>query len=263
MADREAVALTNSAAQVYERDFVPAMFAQWPPQLADAAEIASGDRVLDVGCGTGVFSREAATRSGGGGNVTGVDLNESMLAVAKSMNPDIDWQVGDATNLPFPDKSFDVVASQFMLMFVSERTAVLKEMWRVLVPGGRLVVAVWSDSPAYDALAEIALGQGADEVAASLITPFELGDKTKLLGLFDDAGISTAQLQSRDGWVHFDSIDEFIRVEIKGWILADALDDAAYDALLMAARDRLANFNESDGRVVFPMNAHVITARKA
>jgi len=129
--------------------------------------------------------------------------------------------------------------------------------------GTRLVVAVWSDSPAYSALAEIAHRQGAEQVAASFEDPFDLGDQAKALDLFNDAGIRDVRLETRDGSVRFASIDEFIRVEIRGWILADALDEAAYEALLAEARHRLAEFCESDGRIVFPMNAHIITAHKS
>jgi SAM-dependent methyltransferase len=258
-----AIELSQSAAQLYEREFVPALFAQWPPQLCDAAEIAGGHRVLDAGCGTGVFAREAANRCGHASDVTGLDLNESMLAVAKSITPEIEWRVGDVLDLPFPDDAYDVVASQFVLMFVPDRVTALKEMWRVLAPGGRLAVAVWSDSPAYSALAEIAHRQGAEQVAASFEDPFDLGDQAKALGLFNDAGIPDVRLETRDGSVRFASIDEFIRVEIRGWILADALDEAAYEALLAEARHRLAEFCESDGRIVFPMNAHIITAHKS
>ena len=64
MSEQEAWQLSNDTAVAYERDFVPAIFAQWPPKLAEIAAIAPGDRVLDVGCGTGVLAREAAARVG-------------------------------------------------------------------------------------------------------------------------------------------------------------------------------------------------------
>ena len=63
MAEEDKIELSANAAEIYERDFVPAMFAQWAPRLADAAQIEEGNHVLDVGCGTGVFARETLTRS--------------------------------------------------------------------------------------------------------------------------------------------------------------------------------------------------------
>jgi SAM-dependent methyltransferase len=77
MSNQDAWQLAHDAAVAYEKDFVPAIFAQWPPVLAEIAGIKPGDRVLDVACGTGVLAREAATRVGSTGRVTGLDLNRA------------------------------------------------------------------------------------------------------------------------------------------------------------------------------------------
>lgn len=69
--------------------------------LADAAGIGRGDRVLDVGCGTGAVTREVARRVGAEGRVIGLDLNPRMLAVAQRVAPEIEWRQGDAGDLPF------------------------------------------------------------------------------------------------------------------------------------------------------------------
>ena len=60
MSDPEVIELSNDAAEVYQQDFVPALFGQWGPRLAEAARVGPGERVLDVGCGTGVFARAAS-----------------------------------------------------------------------------------------------------------------------------------------------------------------------------------------------------------
>ena len=67
-------------AEIYENVFVSALFSQWASQVADAARITAEDWVLDVACGTGVLAREATARAGSIGRVTGLDLNEGMLA---------------------------------------------------------------------------------------------------------------------------------------------------------------------------------------
>ena len=101
------------------------------PSVADAARLASTDRVLDVGCGTGVLARAAADRVAAAGQVTGLDRNDGMLAVARRLQPQIDWRQGDdAIQLPFADGSYDVVMSQFALMYFPDRLAALKEMVR-------------------------------------------------------------------------------------------------------------------------------------
>src|SRR5262245_46222255 len=144
-----------SAAEVYEEFFVPALFAQWPPRVAGAARIRPGQRVLDVACGTGILARSAVALVGPNGSVTGLDINEGMLAVAERKAHGIEWRRGAAEALPFDSESFDAVVSQFGLMFFEDRRSAIKEIVRVLRPGGRLAVAVWDsykNSPGYAAL---------------------------------------------------------------------------------------------------------------
>ncbi len=264
MSEPKTVQLSTDAAVVYEKDFVPALFGQWAPRLVDAAEVRPGDRFLDVGCGTGVVAREAALRVGSSGRVVGFDLNESMLAVAKRMRPEIEWRQGDAIQLPFEDECFDAVVSQFMLMFIVNRVGVIKEMWRVLAPGGRLAAAVWmafERSLGDVALAEIARRLIGDDAAESFKAPYVLGDEDELIGLFHSAGIADAQVDTREGSFFFSSIDEFVRVWVKGWVLAD-MDDDTYAALLKEAHKDLKHFCNDDGEIKMPMDALIVTARK-
>jgi len=117
MGEPERWQVSTDAAEVYEACFVPAIFGAWAGRVADAAEVMTGNTVLDVGCGTGVLAREALRRVGPEGRVTGLDLNDGMLAVAARTEPNVAWRQGDATALPFEDASFDIVASQFALMY--------------------------------------------------------------------------------------------------------------------------------------------------
>lgn len=73
MSKQDAWQLAHDAAVAYEKDFVPAIFAQWPPVLAEVAGIRSADRVLDVACGTGILARDVLARVGPSGRVTGLD----------------------------------------------------------------------------------------------------------------------------------------------------------------------------------------------
>ena len=152
MSDRVTWQVTDDAAVIYEQSFVPALFAGAAVVLADAAGIDRGERVLDVGCGTGAVTREAARRAGAEGRVVGLDLNPRMLAVAERVAPEIEWRQGDAGNLPFEDAAFDVVVSQFALMFCPDQAGALRGMWRVLAPGGRLArsrsAGGWRTAPA-------------------------------------------------------------------------------------------------------------------
>jgi ubiquinone/menaquinone biosynthesis C-methylase UbiE len=160
MAESERWQVSTDAAEVYESCFVPAIFGAWASPVADAAGIRRGNKVLDVGCGTGVLAREAFRRVGQEGQVVGLDLNEGMLAVAARSEPQIEWRLGDAASLPFEDSSFDVVVSQFALMYFPDRMASLREMWRTLAPGGRLAIAAWAPivhARGYQILVDIAV----------------------------------------------------------------------------------------------------------
>src|SRR5262245_47569693 len=105
-----------AAATAYRAQFAPALFRPWAPIVANLARITSGDRVLDIACGTGVLAREAAARVGQESLVVGLDPHAGMLAVARDLSPAIDWREGTAEELPFPDRSFGGVGNQFGLM---------------------------------------------------------------------------------------------------------------------------------------------------
>jgi SAM-dependent methyltransferase len=257
--------VSTDAAEVYESCFVPAIFGAWAGPVADAAGIRRGDRVLDVGCGTGVLAREALRRAGHEGRVVGVDLNEGMLAVAARTEPKIEWRRGDAASLPFEDARFDAVVSQFALMYFPDRAASVREMWRTLAPGGRLAVAAWAAidrARGYRILVDIAVRQCGRAAADVLAAPFVLGDQADLAKLFADSGIPGATVALREGSIRFPSVKEFIRVEVEGSPLADLLGDAAMQALAAESEDALAEFVVPSGEIIMPMDAHVVTASK-
>jgi ubiquinone/menaquinone biosynthesis C-methylase UbiE len=178
--------VNRTAAEIYEEFFLPALFQEWTERVADAAQIQGGDRVLDVACGTGVLARTVAARVSPTGSVIGLDVNPGMLAVAAQKAPHIDWRHGQAEALPFDAASFDAVVSQFGLMFFEDREAAIREMARVLRPGGRVAVAVWDsldNTPGYAAMVELLHNLFGEHAARGLRTPYNLGDKTTLRAL--------------------------------------------------------------------------------
>ena len=256
----------RSPAEVYDEQFVPALFHQWGPVLCDAAQVAPGQRVLDVACGTGASTVAAAGRVAPGGAVIGLDANHEMLAVARRKTADIEWRDGRAESLPFAAESFDAVISQFGLMFFDDRAAALREMWRVLRPGGHLAVAVCDAldrSPGYAALAALLQRLFGPPVADAFRAPFVLGDEATLLALCDQAGIVDAKVGRREGTVRFASIDDLVSTERACvWTLGGLLSDAQFEQLLTAAQRELLPFTEADGNVAFTMPALLITASK-
>ena len=140
--------LSGHAPDAYERYIVPAFMAAKARELVEMAPVGSGARVLDVACGTGVCTREAARAVGTTGKVVGADLNETMLDMARAVAQrhaglPVEWHHADAMALPFPAATFDVGLCQYGLEFFPDRSQGLREIARVLVPGGRLALRVW------------------------------------------------------------------------------------------------------------------------
>jgi len=113
-------------------------------ELARAAGVGSGKRVLDVGSGVGGTSRCLALEFGC--RVTGIDLTEEYCRAAAMLSDRIgvadlvDYRQGDATSLPFPDASFDIVWTEHVAMNIPDKSTLYREMYRVLKPGGTLAI---------------------------------------------------------------------------------------------------------------------------
>jgi len=111
--------------------------------LHELAGPRAGERALEVGTGTGHFALDLAQR---GLTVVGLDLSAPMLAVARSKDTTVRWLLGDAAALPLAISSFDLVLSVTALEFVADHKRAMEEMWRVVRPGGRLVIGVLNAS---------------------------------------------------------------------------------------------------------------------
>ena len=188
----------SNAARNYERYFVPAIGRPLANDLIAAAALRPGERVLDVGCGTGVVTRLAAEQVGPDGAVAGADLTASMLDVARSVAPPdsrIQWYETSAEAMPFPDATFDVVFCQLALQFVPDKPAAVREMYRVLDPGGRALVSVPTPGPFFG-VCETGLSRHVPAAAPFVALVFSLNDPAALEGLFRNAGFREVTVRS-------------------------------------------------------------------
>lgn len=253
MTDADRGQVNAAAAEIYDAFFVPSLFGQFPEHVLDHAGVSSGARVLDVGCGTGIVARAARRRVGASGAVAAVDPNEGMLTVARRSDRSIEWRRGTAESVPFADRSFDHTISQFAAMFFTDRPMALSEMARVTVTGGTVTIATWSGldrTPGYDAMVKLIAAELGDLAAAALRAPFALGDAADLRRLLEPIG-DDLRIDEIAGTARFASIAEWVHTDIRGWTLADVVDDAGEAALLVRAERELAPFVQPDGTVVF------------
>jgi len=118
--------------------------AEFSARALEAAAARPGERVLDVGCGTGTTTAELANAVGASGQVLGVDISEPLIAAARAQNlANARFAVGDAATHPFDAGSFDLVFSRFGVMFFADPVAAFRNIRRALKPTGRLVFLCW------------------------------------------------------------------------------------------------------------------------
>lgn len=255
------------AARAYEGLMVPALLGPWASKVVSAAKIQPGQRVLDVACGTGILAREAAFRTGPTGLVVGLDASPGMLEVAGELAPAIEWRHGLAESLPFADRSFDAVISQFGLMFFTDRREALREALRVLSPGGSLTVAVWDsleNIPAYAAVVALLERVAGRRAADALRAPFVLGDRNELVALLSDAGVSSVQISTDRAPAQFPGVRVMIEADLRGWLptVGIVLPEDQIARILEEAEEVLRPYVATDGTVVFESSAHIATGSK-
>ena len=263
--------LEERSAEAYERYLVPLLFAPGAEYLVELAEPGPGERVLDVACGTGIVARRAAERVGTEGRVVGLDMNEGMLGVARKassdVRPAIEWQQGDAADMPLPDRAFDVVFCQQGLQFFPDRPAALGEMHRVLVPNGRLALSVLRSTehnPGYRLLAEALERHVEADAGAMMRSPFSSLSAEELRELITGAGFGEVRILLGIGPVRYPSVEKFLRWEGASSPLAGligALSDDVREALIGDLSQTLRTYTDDDG-IVFPAETYLGVAHR-
>jgi ubiquinone/menaquinone biosynthesis C-methylase UbiE len=268
---------TPTPAHAYQAYFGPAIFEPLADQVVACATPAPGDRVVDVACGTGILTRRLAAAAGAAGRVVGVDVNPGMIAVARELpagpGAAVEYRHGDGTALDLPDASFDAVYCQQGLQFFPDRAAGAREMRRLVVAGGRAVVAAWrglDHHPLYAALADAEEPHltelGVEVTRAELEAPFSLGDADQLAGLLQDAGFGRVAIRSVSVEARFADADRFVeRMEfayaaVIPQFVEDADAFASYLDTIGRVTQGIVESHRRGDEVVVPMHAHVAIA---
>ncbi len=271
MSQQEQWQLTGSGPESYERNQVPSLFRPLAELFLTAVPLRRGERVLDVACGTGIVARLAAQQVGTTGRVTGVDLNPGMLKVAEEHTPTsgalIDWREGDAGKLPCEDASYDVVLCQQGLQFFPDKPQALREMHRVVMPGGRLALCVWRSIEHHPFNQAVIAGISrfaSDETAMRMRVPYALGDAGVLRTLIADAGFRQVEVQGTVLNRHMLPPEESIPGYLASTPIAEtvaALDEDIRGALVRDISEALHEYRDQDG-LSLPHGASIAVASK-
>jgi SAM-dependent methyltransferase len=234
--------------------------------MLDSAQLAPGQRVLELAAGAGETGLLAAQRIAPGGTLVATDMAEEMLEGIRSRADELGLDNVETRRVELewidaPAASFDAVLCRWGLMFAVDVEAALREIRRVLKPGGRLAAATWSgpeDNQWGTAIQRTMLEQGHIEAPPDPDAPgpFRLRDPEALVELAQSAGLVEVEIEPIDIVIAYDSLDAFFEVQRDlSVMLSDALarvDERSRAALYDGVAEKLAEFTAQDGSVRIP-----------
>jgi ubiquinone/menaquinone biosynthesis C-methylase UbiE len=254
--------------EIYERVLVGPLFRPFAEQLVARVAPRHGDSIIDVACGTGIVARVVRDRLGAEARIVGVDIAPAMLAVAHAVDPTIEWREGNAISLPVSaTEHFTVLTCHQGLQFMSDKPAAVREMRRVLAPGGRVAIATWRSledipgMPELNAVAERHVGRIVD-------SRHSLGDAGALKSLLVDAGFSDVtvgtfahDVQVADGAL-FARLNAMavIGMSEKGKSMSEAERGELAGRIAAESQDLIAKATRN-GMFVIPLTTNIATAR--
>jgi SAM-dependent methyltransferase len=238
----------------------------------DAAAIGTGEQVLDMGCGTGQTTRDAARRAPAGGAL-GVDLSAEMIGLARRLAEaeglgNARFEQADAQIYPFSQGSFDVAISRTGAMFFGDPDAAFANIGRALRSGGRLALLSWQPLPANEWVAELTAALAADRdlpaPAPQAPGPFALADPGRVRQLLTGAGFTRIEIDPVQApmWFGADADDAHgFALGLLGWML-EGLDEDRRARALDALLATVTAHSSADG-VVYNSGAWLIRAQRA
>jgi ubiquinone/menaquinone biosynthesis C-methylase UbiE len=263
--------LCGDGPEAYERYIVSAFSGTWANDIVNRADLHSGDRVLDVACGTGIVSRYAYKSLGESIHITGVDVNEVVLNKARELCPPnvipIEWKQANVEALPFLDGKFDLALCQQGLQYFPDHNLALTEIHRVLTPKGRVVFSVWRPLeyfPFYLAL-HGALEQYVSTKAASMLAAaFTLGDSTLLRGLFESAGFKHIDICLTIKQMRYSPLEDFLIGSFVASPFANdilELKESTREEMFRKIHTSILDYVDDHG-LAAPMECYVVSAKK-
>ncbi len=262
-------------AEMYETYWVPRTL--WPFAVSLSEIVSPGDRVLDVGAGTGLLTELASARVGAAGEITAIEPTPFMTEVLHRKYDDarrinlIDSQIEDGI---LPDASFDVILCNQVVQYLADLPQAFSEMRRVLKPGGKMGVGVWSGVDEQGAAAlEVGFKTHLGESFAP-IHAWSFGGLARLEGLAIEAGFSIEKLETQKKSCKFESLEEMLNIHVAAGMrvendevlmgifdLADSSFEPKVEALLLDLRDQLGASQGTSGfDITFASDVLIATA---
>lgn len=272
MADETGFQLSGNAPERYEQYAAPIM-APFVAAILDAADLSPGAAVLDLACGTGFVARAAAARVGPAGRVSGADINEGMLRVAKAraprMYPDIEFTEAPADGIPYQDATFDVVVCQQGVQFFPDLPAAFAEVARVTRPGGHFAATAWADRKLipyfvaqYEAVRTYVAPEMVPEVVASYEAAFS-GTPDRLGTTLREAGFHDVTVHQVTFGIALPPLAEYAAAQLSSVPWGQAIvDHGGQEALVQAGRaihTHLKDCTAPDGSATLPFAANLVT----
>ena len=254
--------------EIYERVLVGPLFRPFAEHLVARLALRPGDRLIDVAAGTGIVARIARERLGPEARIVGVDVAPAMLAVARTVDPTIDWRAGNAASLPVAAaEQFTVLTCHQGLQFMPDKAAAIREMRRALAPGGRVGIATWrslQELPRMlelNAIAERHVGQVVD-------SRHSFGDANALQRLLSDGGFSDISVETVTHDVQFAEGALFARLNAmavigmsdKGKPMSEA-ERGELAGLVAAESEDVVAKATKDGLFTLPLSTNIAIAQ--
>lgn len=258
-----------SFAERYEATLVPVIFRPWAKELIRRLNPKDGENILDLACGTGVVTREIMASGISPGRLTALDHNADMLVVAREngtlLGVEAEWVEGDAGALPFPDDRFDLAFCQQALQFFPDRLAALRELRRVLRPGGRTAFCVQRDlscNPMLKAQANALEKYVGADAGSAVRAICSLHDVDQLRQLFTGAGFNSIEIESVSLELSHPDGRAFAAGAMGGMHTGDKLSATDQSKRQQCIEEFLSGLDDCyDGTAIrFPHVSHVITS---
>jgi SAM-dependent methyltransferase len=251
-------------------DFYDAELRAHHEHLRAAYGISPGDEVLDIGCGTGLTTREAA-RAAAPGRVVGVDVSERMLERARQVTAaegldNVRYELGDAQVHRFDPAGFDVAISRFGTMFFSDPAVAFANIAAALRPEGRLVLLVWQrrENNEWARAIDAALGHAAQPHPGA--DAFSLGDAEATAGLLEGAGFHGVRFEDVHEPVLYGHDLDAALMFVRGFQDTSAavatMSDGEAARAVERLREMLAAHHSDERGVVLDARSWLITARR-